>query len=245
MALYPAAEKRLLAPGLNHSSGGMGAIHGVVVHVVVGSLAAADGAFHKPGFGASAHFGVDEVGHVMQWVDTHDKAWAEAAGNPNWISIETAGKPETPLTDAQLQAVAALVRWVHDTHPGWPLQVTDSPDGQGVGTHVMGGAAWGGHSCPGPIRAAQRSDIVRLAVGVPAPAPTVPEEDTMLVHFTHPTNANEHYVGSVETWFKHLVTPAQAKDYKTLRLCRDEVPFPMPTHIFIEMREVTNLGLPH
>ena len=39
---------------------------------------------------------------------------------------------------------------------GFPLQVTDSAEGTGYGTHVMGGAAWGG----------QRAAIVALAMAI-------------------------------------------------------------------------------
>lgn len=184
MALYAPAEKRLLPPGVNHSSGGMGAIMGVIVHVIVGSLAAADGLFHTVrDQGSSAHLGVDYDGRVVQWVDTHDKAWAQAAGNPYWISVETAGRPENPLTPQQVAALGRIVAWARSLY-GFPLRVTDSPTQPGIGTHQMGGGAWGAHACPGAIRASQRPAIIAAAQGtVPVPPPQ--EDEVPAVHLCH------------------------------------------------------------
>lgn len=148
-------------------------MNGWVLHVIVGTIAAADSVFHRSGYGASAHFGVGKDGQVYQWVDTDDRAWAEGAGNPYWLSVETEGQPSEPLTNAQVASVARLMQW-GQVHGPYPYAVTDSTSGRGLGVHVMGGAAWGGHNCPGPIRAAQRSLIVQAAVGgapVPDPGP--------------------------------------------------------------------------
>ena len=49
------------------------------------------------------------------------------------------------------------------------MQVTNSVDVKGYGTHVMGGGAWGGHTCPGPgPRAGQRREIIRRAEAIRA-----------------------------------------------------------------------------
>ncbi len=99
-------------------------------------------------------------------------AWAQMAGNAAWYSIEHAddGNPGNPLTDAQLTASAQLVE-VLSRFAGFPLQVTDSVSGTGYGTHVMGGAAWGGHTCPGPgPRAGQRQEIITRAKAIRAGA---------------------------------------------------------------------------
>lgn len=71
-------------------------------------------------------------------------------------------------TDAQLTASAQLVE-VLSRFAGFPLQVTDSVEVKGYGTHVMGGDAWGGHTCPGPgPRAGQRYEIISRAEAIRA-----------------------------------------------------------------------------
>lgn len=163
-------------------------LRGFVLHVIVGSLEAADSVFKRSGWNASAHFGVGRSGRTVQWVDTADRAWAEGAGNPYWLSVETEGMPSEALTPAQVSAVARLFAW-GQVHGPYPYEVTDSPTGRGLGTHQMGGAAWGGHACPGGPRSAQRAEIIRQASGgvvtpVPTPAPTPGEETKMLFYIT-------------------------------------------------------------
>lgn len=156
---------------------GSGAMNGVVMHTMVGNLPGTVAWFDNPAAQASAHFGIDQAGNIHQfgpigkgWI-----AWAQAAGNDAWYSIEHAddGNPAIPLTSAQITASAQLLE-VLSRFAGFPLQVTDSVATKGYGTHVMGGAAWGGHTCPGPgPRAGQRAAIVALAkeIRTPAPAP--------------------------------------------------------------------------
>jgi hypothetical protein len=157
-----------------NGSWGSGAMQGVVMHTMVGNLPGTIAVFNKPSYQASAHFGVAQDGSVHQfgpigkgWI-----AWAEMAGNLTWYSIEFADnkRTENPLTDAQILAGAQLVEFL-SRFAGFPLQVTDRPAGRGFGTHVMGGAAWGGHTCPGPgPRAAQRADIIAQAKEIRHPA---------------------------------------------------------------------------
>jgi len=151
---------------------GSGAIQGVVMHTMVGNLPGTISVFNNPSFQASAHFGIDQAGNVHQfgplgkgWI-----AWAQEAGNDTWYSIEHAdnGNTQNPLTTQQVTASAQLVE-VLSRFAGFPLQVTDSTAGTGYGTHVMGGSAWGGHTCPGPgPRAGQRNAIVALATEDPS-----------------------------------------------------------------------------
>ena len=147
---------------------------GLVLHVEVGTETGTDGWFHNPQAQASADFGIAKDGTIHQWVDTDDKAWAEATGNPYWYSVETEGVPGEPLTSAQVTATARLLVWLSQLDH-FPLQVTDDPHaGQGLITHGDGGAAWGGHyDCPGPQRAAQRVEIVRQAIAAAQPPPGV------------------------------------------------------------------------
>jgi len=125
-----------------------------------GTLDGTDSWFHNPSAKASSHFGVGKGGRIFQWVDTDDAAWAEAAGNSSWISIECEGQPGDSLTDTQLNAVAQVVSWAHETE-GFPLQISDSPAVPGLGWHGMGGTAWGNHpNCPGDPIKAQRPAIL-------------------------------------------------------------------------------------
>lgn len=159
-------------PVPNQTTGAMGNILGVVLHIMEGTLDGSDNWFHNPQAQASSHFGTGKDGRVYQWVDTSDKAWAQAAGNPNYISIENEGHAGDSLTPAQLNAVAGIVAWVNHTY-GVPLTSVDNPGGSGLGWHGMGGAAWGGHfSCPGDPIKAQRVQILAVAAGAPAPAPS-------------------------------------------------------------------------
>ncbi len=150
-----------------NGSWGSGAMQGVVMHTMVGNLPGTIQVFNEASYQASAHFGIDQHGHIHQfgpigkgWI-----AWAQMAGNQAWYSIEHADNGDThnPLTDAQITASAQLVE-VLSGFAGFPLQVTDGVNGRGYGVHNMGGAAWGGHTCPGPgPRAGQRKAIIELA----------------------------------------------------------------------------------
>jgi hypothetical protein len=142
---------------------------GVVMHTMVGNLPGTISVFNQPSYQASAHFGIDQNGHIHQFGPVNGWiAWAEVAGNQNWYSIEHAdnGNPDNPLTDAQLtasaQVVEALASFGH-----FPLQEANSPGQEGYGVHSMGGAAWGGHTCPDSpprhIRSQQRPEILRRA----------------------------------------------------------------------------------
>jgi len=161
-----------------NGSWGSGAMQGVIMHTMVGNLPGTVSVFNNPNYQASAHFGIAQDGSVHQfgpigkgWI-----AWAEEAGNATWYSIEHAdnGGTHNPLTAAQIAASAQIVEAL-SAFAGFHLEVTDSTSGNGYGTHVMGGQAWGGHSCPGPgPRAGQRYEIVKIArairSGTPPPA---------------------------------------------------------------------------
>lgn len=152
-----------LGPVPNRNPGGMvRPAWGLILHVIVGSIGAANTVFHDPNRQASAHFGVGKDGRLYQWVDTVDKAWAEGAGNPYYFSVETEGQPTEPLTDAQCLTLAQLYNALVTTDR-FPYQLANAPGEHGFGIHSMGGAAWGGHACPGTIRAAQRQHILDLA----------------------------------------------------------------------------------
>lgn len=196
MSVAPFAVWRPLPAGVNHSAGGMVAYDGVVLHIMEGILDGTDSWFRNPQAQASAHFGTGKDGRVYQWVDTADKAWAQAEGNPRNISIENEGNVGDTLTTAQLERVAEILAWAHTVH-GVPLALNDSPTGRGLGWHGMGGAAWGGHvNCPGDLIKAQRQWILTRARDLAYVQPQVhvqsvpqPEGDDML-NFT---DGNGHF----------------------------------------------------
>jgi N-acetylmuramoyl-L-alanine amidase len=162
---------------------GSGRMLGVVMHTMVGDLPGTVQVFNDPSFQASAHFGISQAGEIHQfgpigkgWV-----AWAQEAGNEAWYSIEhaDAGNPDNPLTSAQVTASAQVVECL-SAFAGFPLQVTNSTTVPGYGVHFMGGAGWGGHTCPdlppASVRSRQRPAILTLAAQiragqVPAPPP--------------------------------------------------------------------------
>ena len=150
-----------------NGSWGSGKMTGVVMHTQVGNNPGTVAWFNNPASEASADFCIAQDGSIVQmgpigkgWI-----AWAQAAGNPEWYSIEHAddGNPANPLTEAQIAASAQLVE-VLSRFAGFPAQISNSVDTPGYGIHSMGGEAWGDHpACPGPVRANQRGTITALA----------------------------------------------------------------------------------
>lgn len=160
-------------PSPNFRSG-MQVPHGVLgalYHTMVGNLPGTDAEFSNKAMQLSAHFGIGQDGTCIQWVDIRGgEAWAEAGGNPFWYSIEMADNqnPNNPYTEAQLDRAAQLAELLSRPSVGnFPLRITDSVSGEGLGTHSMGGAAWGGHACPDSppnhVRSNQRAEIIRRA----------------------------------------------------------------------------------
>lgn len=162
MARMPAAAWRPIDG--NKTPDGQRTVRGVVLHIMDGTLAGTEAWFNNARAEASSHFGTGRAGELRQWVDTDDRAWAQAAGNPNWLSIENEGRGGQALTDAQIDACAKVLAWAHQVY-AVPLQVASDPLGRGLGHHAMGGSAWGSHpNCPGPLVIAQKSEIVRRAI---------------------------------------------------------------------------------
>lgn len=175
MARFSGAE--WIGPTPNETSGGQIDVHGLVLHIQEGTEAGSEAWFKNPDAQASSHFLNPKSGGLRQLVDTDDRAWAEMAGNRHWISVENEGYSGDELTDSQVENVAQLFAWIHQTY-STPLQSTDDPNGAGLGWHGMGGAAWGGHyDCPGdPIKAQRPRILDRVnqllgANSAPTPAP--------------------------------------------------------------------------
>lgn len=115
------------------------------------------------------NFQVYKDGTVHQYLPFDWQPWAQENGNANYAAIETAGLPTEPLTSQQITAIATILT-AYKTQMGMSLTLANAPGQKGLGTHEMGGAAWGGHPCPGDIRTAQRQQILTLASqGVPVP----------------------------------------------------------------------------
>ncbi|MFE8944489.1 peptidoglycan-binding protein [Streptomyces sp. NPDC007856] len=152
-----------IGPTPNQRTDGMVEVCGLVLHIQQGTETGSEAWFKNPASQASSHFLNPKTGGLRQLVDTKDRAWAEAAGNAHWVSIENEGYAGDQLTPSQLENAAQLLAWLH-THDGVPLQPTDNPDGRGLGWHGMGGEAWGGHTgCPGEPIKAQRGAIIARA----------------------------------------------------------------------------------
>lgn len=169
--------------GVNYRAGAMGAMVGMVLHHIVGSVESADTRFRTPGSGASAHFGVTFEGVVFQWVAVGDAAFHACQANyEGQVGVETespaAGDVWAPLTWEQVASCANIARWLHAEH-NMVLRVADPEDRRGVGYHSMcpgvcsAPHAWGQTGCPGAAVVAQRQTVVDLATTPPVPIPPV------------------------------------------------------------------------
>lgn len=160
MSRMPQAQFR---PVVNVHRNGVKEHRGLVLHVQEG-LNSPFGWFNNPSSEASSDFWVSKSGLIEQYVETGtDYAWAQAAGNAYYASVETEGHVGEPLTAAQIEGVAKIYAWGHATF-GWPLTVVDSTTAHGLTWHGAGGAAWGGHyGCPGTLRKNQRAAIMARA----------------------------------------------------------------------------------
>lgn len=173
MARMPGAD--FIGPTPNETDGGQEEVRGLVLHIQQGTEAGSEAWFKNPASEASAHFLNPKSGGLRQLIDTSNRAWAQAAGNRYWVSVENEGFVPDALTASQLENAARLLAWLHNEY-SVPLQSADDPNGHGLGWHGMGGAAWGGHfDCPGTAIKAQRPQIIaraqQIVGGSPTPAP--------------------------------------------------------------------------
>jgi hypothetical protein len=221
-ALVPFATLELLPAGLrpdgqSYFGGALTAVRGVVFHVNAGNGDPYNWWTNPSNpHVASAHLQIMKTGQLKQYVRLDRVAWAEVAGNGEWHSVETEGFPTEPLTAAQFDTFARLLAWGHASAWAWPLQVCDDPAGRGLGTHQMGGAAWGGHACPGPIRAGQRPALLARAQQLLTPPPVQEDDDMKLISYQAKDPSGQPvgavYVGGPGIW-KGIPT---STDYKAL-----------------------------
>lgn len=156
-----------------NTGGRISTVKGLVLHVQVGN-GSLYGYFNNPSTQASAHFWVSKTGALEQYVDTDTVAWAQAAGNPNYLSVETEGFPTEPLTSDQILRVSSLLLWSSVQYK-FPIVGPVAHGQQGFTPHCNPDGtpdpAWGNHSCPAPIRLGQMPAIV--ASLTPSPAPSI------------------------------------------------------------------------
>lgn len=155
MPVYPAAKRLLIPPGSNDPA----IVPRVaILHVDAGNAESLHAYFRDRSGGIESHFHVRRDGTVEQYRDTGWQADANNLANDFAVSIETQGYGTGEWTPEQLDAIKALLTWLHQTH-GIPLAPCSTWDGAGVGYHVMFGAPgpWTpvAKSCPGPARIEQ------------------------------------------------------------------------------------------
>lgn len=102
-------------------------------------------------------------GSSEQYTELTNKPWAQAAGNGQYHAFEMEGYPNEPYTPAQINTLAIWHNFL-----GTLDRLAEAPGAAGIGTHYMGGALWGGHTCPDPQagigpRSRQRGAIIARA----------------------------------------------------------------------------------
>jgi hypothetical protein len=181
-----------------------------VLHIQEGTESGTDAWVHNPASQVSAHFGNPKTGALDQWVDTADRAWAEASYNSVGISVENEGHSGDSLTSSQVENVAQLLAWAHTTH-GTKLQVTNDPNGEGVIGHGELGVAGGNHpDCPGAPILAQRQAIIDRAkqilglqpVPVPKPQQNYPHYPGHVMLYT--PGVEPRFDPNVELWQRRM-----------------------------------------
>lgn len=90
------------SPNFTVGRGGT-AVDRIVIHYIVGNLAACDSTFLNPASQVSAHYGIGE-GRIHQYVSTRNTAWHSGnwAFNQRSIGIEHSAAPERPPTTQTL-----------------------------------------------------------------------------------------------------------------------------------------------
>jgi N-acetylmuramoyl-L-alanine amidase len=156
----------------NH--GGLMRSHrGLVVHVQEGNGSLA-GYFNNPASQVSAHFWAAKDGRLEQYVDSDSVAWAQAGGNPDYLSVETEGFAREFLTEQQIATLGRLLAWVHASY-GVPLVGPVRHGQSGLTTHSQPDGIpdplWGNHPCPGTRRLGQLALVLAAAGSEPQPAP--------------------------------------------------------------------------
>lgn len=183
MAWYPKANKRPI--NINYTMTKT-AKNAVLLHSSASDgLSSLYSFFNNPSTQASSHFHVDFSGNVEQYIDTDHVSWANRDGNSRSVTIETQGSGEGPWTQAQMNAMAKLIRWICATHR-IPLRIMENShtSTSGVGWHRIGidgnfpssgllrgrnarggGEVWSGFgkTCPGDDRILQVPRLIEMS----------------------------------------------------------------------------------
>lgn len=174
---------------LRFAKGGVtGAMKGVLLHTMVGSLESCIATFNSPNAAGSAHIGIGQDGRIHQFVPIGKgfETYHAFSANIDHYGIETEdmGNPHTPISDKALWAWAQCFEFLSD-YAGFPCEVNDDCAGKGLAYHRMC-KEWNqsAHSCPGAsmtdmVRVNQRAEIVRRAKLIragQAPPPVTPPE---------------------------------------------------------------------
>lgn len=112
----------------------------------------------------SSTWWVGKSGRIEQYVPGSMTAWAQGEGNGTYNSVETEGHTNEEFTLFQLAGLAFIYRYGHNKW-GWLYQIVHTPGHRGLIAHSDGGAAWGGHPCPGDLRSNERATILQVAAG--------------------------------------------------------------------------------
>jgi hypothetical protein len=190
VALYPAAVKKLIPPGVNDP----GIIPvGIILHTDAGNSASLYNYFNGPSGGIESHFHIPKKNPVEQYRDTAYEADANLKANSflvdgkrvGFISVETQGYATDLWNDYQLGEIKKLILWAKSVHPRILLRVCPGPFDPGIGYHTLFGSPspWTpvAKSCPGPLRIKQFNNVLvpwfKTATGS---TPTPPEDPMAL-----------------------------------------------------------------
>jgi N-acetylmuramoyl-L-alanine amidase len=195
------SDGRILGPNVSYGlpwptpNGEWGFIEparGMVAHTEVGWEHYVEIQFEDPTLKdrSSAFGSIGFDGHLYQYgpIGKGWIAWTQAGANPTHRGFETedGGHPEKPWTPEQIETLAAVLELLSRVD-GFPIQAADDPvNGRGFFHHSAGGAAWGGHDCPGDVRRAQRPLVIARALEIRV-------DPTGMSHFlTHPPTEEEY-----------------------------------------------------
>jgi hypothetical protein len=159
----------------------------LIFHIAVTEAASLSGWFSNPRAFASSHMYVRRDGTIEQYIDLDKISWANGAGNPRSITVETQGMGKGSWTSEQCVSLAHIARFVNG-HYNLPLKLMkdSKPSTHGVGYHrlgvnpyrVSGGEVWSksyGKVCPGDSRVDQIPGIIQAALGSVAPVAVKPQ----------------------------------------------------------------------
>ena len=194
---YPGAVRRPMNKATKY--GKRARTTAIILHVDAGNSRDLLGWWNNPGSGANgSNFHVALDGTVFQYADADYVTWTSGAVSQRSVGIETQGFGEGKWTEAQLNALADLCRWLCARY-GIPVRLmTSSATSQnGIGWHAQGvpanasqkargvsqtgGQLWSsavGKPCPGRDRVPQVPTVVsRIGGGgsstpTPTPGPT-------------------------------------------------------------------------